>query len=245
MRVLVFNQKSGVGKTTTVMNVAAGLLRCGVGSVTVADLDPAMHLTRALGHDGDSGGWDVESWLEGVPGNPLDIETEPGLALIPGNPAPAEDRTASVGLMTSGGEWLLLDAPPSWSPRIEAVMRGADLILCPLEPDFLGMQEVNRLLRTMQSVEIGWDRLRILLTRFNSRLAVHREVRARLRERFGDEIVLTVPIRSSVRLADETEQGTTIFNHAPKSVGAYDYLALAERLSGRRKASSTRRRTRP
>ena len=227
MRVLVFNQKGGVGKTTTAINLAAALLRRGVARVMLADLDPQMHLTAGLGHLQPGFGWSVTDWLSAVPGEPLAC-AEPGLWLVPGAPG-AELPHLAGSLDPLGAEWLVMDAAPSWSPALARIMAEADVILCPLEPDFLGLQGLNRLLRVMSEAGVSRDRLRLLPTRFDTRLAVHREVRGRLEARFGD-MLLPCVIRRSVRLSEAPGHGVSIFVHAPRSSGAADHLALATAL---------------
>ena len=105
----------------------------------------------------------------------------------------------------------------------------ADIVLCPLEPDFLGLQGLNRLLRVMSEAGVPRSRLRLLTTRYDARLAVHREVRGRLQARFGD-MLLPCAIRRSVRLSEAPGHGVSVFRHAPRSSGATDHLALAEAL---------------
>jgi chromosome partitioning protein len=228
MRVLVFNQKGGVGKTTTAINLGAALLRRGVAPVLLVDLDPQMHLTAGLGHLAPGFDWAVADWLAGRPGTAL-TTAEPGLMVVPGSPLGGlADVPPMAGLPDAfGADWVVMDAPPTWSPALAAMMAQADLILCPLEPDFLGLQGLNRLLRGMTDAGFGWDRLRLLLTRFDPRLSVHAEVRGRLEQRFG-ATVLPRPIRRSVRLAEAPGQGVSIFRHAPRSAAATDYLALAD-----------------
>ncbi|PWK60384.1 ParA family protein [Roseicyclus mahoneyensis] len=228
MRVLVFNQKGGVGKTTTTINLGAALLRQGVGRVVLADLDPQMHLTAGLGHMRPAFGWHVTDWLAGRAGSPL-ATAEPGLWLVPGSSI--DDQTIPDSPPDDfGADWLVLDAPPTWSPRLGKIMAQADLILCPLEPDFLGLQGLNRLLHTMTEAGVARDRLRLLLTRFDPRLGVHREVQARLMARFGGA-VLRCAIRRSVRLSEAPGYGVSVFGHAPRCGGALDYLALAQALT--------------
>jgi chromosome partitioning protein len=74
---------------------------------------------------------------------------------------------------------------------------------------------------------VSWDRLNLLICRYSDRLAVHREVRARLAERFGTRGLMPIVIRNSVRLAEAPGLGQTIYGHAPSSTGAADYSALA------------------
>ena len=231
MRVMICNQKGGVGKTTTAVNLGAALARAGAGRVLLVDLDPQMHLTASLGLQSE--GWDVADWLSGRAGRPLAVPDEPGLFLVPGASEAVADLPADPA--AAGFDWLVIDAPPNWSDAIAGLMRGADIVLCPLEPDFLGLQGLNRLLRTMQAAGLDWGRLRLLATRVSDRLAVHREVRARPAERFG-ETLLPVAIRASVKLAEAPGRGRTIFTHAPASTGAADHADLARLLmqDGRR-----------
>ncbi|WP_198402418.1 ParA family protein [Rhodobacter sp. CZR27] len=235
MRVMICNQKGGVGKTTTAANLGAALARAGGGRVLLVDLDPQMHLTASLGLSGTEGGWTVADWLAGRPGRPASVPGEADLWLVPGAPEPVDMPEGSADPAMCGADWLVIDAPPNWSGAIARLMQGADLVLCPLEPDFLGLQGLNRLLRTMQAAGLDWSRLRLLATRVSDRLAVHREVRARLAERFGESF-LPVAIRTSVKLAEAPGRGRTIFTHAPGSTGAADHAELARLLmqDGRR-----------
>lgn len=193
------------------------------------DADPQMHLTAGLGYLEPGFDWTVEDWLAQHAGAPVAIAHEAGLSLVPGSPA---QPACPGGLPARSHPWEIIDAPPSCSDLTCAMMRDADLVLAPLEPDFLGLQGINRLLRTMRQNGVGWDRLRLLLTRYNGRLTVHREVRARLAEQFGAQVLAPDPIRISVRLAEAPGQGRSIFGHAPRSTGARDHLALARFLTG-------------
>jgi chromosome partitioning protein len=228
MRVLIYNQKGGVGKTTTAANLGAALARAGAGRIVLADLDPQMHLTASLGQAGRSG-WTVRDWREGRAGEPDPVEGEAGLFLVRGHADPlAEEAIPAHAALAA--DWLIYDAPPGWNGELAALMAAADLILSPLEADFLGLNGVSRLMRQMQEAGVPWERLALLVCRYSDRLAVHREVRARLAERFGTQGLLPHVIRNSVRLAEAPGQGRTVFRHAPTSTGAADYAALARHL---------------
>lgn len=223
MRILIHNQKGGVGKTTTAANLGAALLRAGAGRVVLADLDPQMHLTAALGIAPGMTDWTVADWLAGRPGAPRALAE--GMGLIAGHPQPL----AMAAVPETDADWLLIDAAPAWTAQTAALMAACDIVLCPLEPDFLGLHGVSRLLRQMDEAGVPRSRLRLLVTRFNARLALHRQARARLTESFGAS-VLPVAIRNSVKLAEAPGQGVTVFAHAPDSSGAADHLALAAAL---------------
>ena len=231
MRVLVFNQKGGDGKTTSAVNLAAGLARVCGQTVTLVDLDPQMHLTAGLGFFGEEQSPNVTDWLKGDENEPLHIEAEGELYLVPGSSAEREVDSFVVPERTEG-EWLIMDAPPVWSPLLESALQQADFVLTPLEPDFLDLQGINRVMRTMQDVEIEWSKLRILISRFNGRQGVHREVRSRLAERFGAEMLVPLVIRNSAKLSEASGTGTSVFEHAPGSNGAQDYASLAKYFVG-------------
>lgn len=229
MRVLIYNQKGGVGKTTTAANLGAALVRAGAGRVVLVDLDPQMHLTASLGMAGSTG-WTVRDWRAGQAGDAPAVPHEPGLHLVPGHSdGPPEDETA-IDRPALAADWLIHDAAPGWNAEVAALMASADLVLSPLEADFLGLNGVSRLMLQMQEVGVSWDRLALLICRYSDRLAVHREVRARLAERFGTQGLLPHVIRNSVRLAEAPGHGSTVFRHAPSSTGAADYAALARHL---------------
>lgn len=225
MRVLVHTQKGGVGKTTTAINLAAALRRHGHGErVFLVDLDPQQHLTAMILPPSPEEEADMPS---DAPPGVRPVTGEAGLFLLPG-PSP----TGAEGFAPPGdrdADWTIVDTPPNWSPQVAEASLWADLILCPLEPDFLGMSGIGRLLEQTAAHGLEQGKLRFLLTRFNARLALHNEVRDRLAARFGDQF-LGVEIRNSVKLAEAPGMGRTIFAHAPRSTGATDYHALADAL---------------
>lgn len=229
MRVLIYNQKGGCGKTTTAINLGAALARLGDRTVTLVDLDPQTHLTAALGRRAGRPTWTVTQWLAGVPGSALPVSER--LFLVPGD-CDAHDTRPVANPLSGRDGIVLVDAPPVWNDTVGRLMAECDVILTPLEPDFFGMQGFNRLLHTMKQHGVPWARLRILVCRYVDRLMIHREVRERLGQLFKKEALLPVAIRNSVRLAEAPGFGLHIFDHAPNSTGASDYEAAASILLG-------------
>lgn len=225
MKILIFNQKGGVGKTTTALNLGAGLARASHKTVTLVDLDPQTHLTAAMGLRAETLPWNVSHWLAGDRQFQAEVISDQ-LQLIAGDCNPAMQRPLNAPLMTTT-DYVVIDAPPMWTPEVAALMQLCDWVLTPMEPEFLSMQGISRLMQRMEMEQIPWSRLRLLLCRYDDRLVVHREVRARLAERFGQHLLAEV-IRNNVRLAESPSYGQSIFDYAPNSAGAEDYSALVK-----------------
>ena len=245
MRVLIYNQKGGVGKTTSAINLSAALAAEGQATLVV-DLDPQMHPTAAVGEmagsGADSGSGTAEDWLAGREVVPR--KRSSGMAIVPGSANVLSGPIDETALRHPASDWLIMDAPPGWSEPLGQIARLCDMVICPLEPDFLGLNGLNQLLRRLSDVGFERERLRVLISRYSNRLAVHREVRGKLIDRFGSDIVLPVVIRSSVRLAEAPGLGQTVFEYAPKSTGASDYAQLARTLISQRSLARSQGRPR-
>ena len=223
MNILIFNQKGGVGKTTTALNLGVGLSRLGKNRVTLVDLDPQTHLTVALGFQTERFTWNVTDWLTGRVGEPQIIDER--LSLIAGH----YDFSDAVEFTTvpNRNGVVIIDSPPVWNKTVARLMEQVDWIITPLEPEFMSTQGVSCLIKSMEKNHISREKLRLLLCRYDTRLITHREIREKLQQRFGDNLLGCV-IRKSVRLAESPSYGWSIFDYAPDSAGASDYTALTQ-----------------
>ncbi len=261
MRVIaVLNQKGGVGKTTTVVNIAAALAAMGL-KVVVIDLDPQAHLTIHLGLEPER----VESGSYGVLTQSAKFEEEvvfmrPNLWLLPANIdlVGAESELVSVvgreiilrqaiHTLQEKFDYCFIDCPPSLGLLTLNALAAADEILIPQQPHFLALQGLGKLLQTVELVnkrinpklKVRW----ILLCMFDSRVSLPNEVRSDIRQ-FLDSArgtdspwsqaeVLPVYIRRNIKLAEAPSYGQTIFEYEPSCHGAEDYKKVAELIAGR------------
>jgi len=253
--IAVLNQKGGVGKTTTVANIAAALAAAGL-KVVVIDLDPQAHLTIHLGLEPEN----IEAGSYNVLTKEAKFEQEillvrPNLWLLPANInlVGAESELVSVvGRETILREaikpvedkfdYLIIDCPPSLGLLTLNALAAAEEVLIPLQPHFLALQGFGKLLQTIELVNKRINpNLKvngILLCMFDSRASLPNEVKADI-EQFLDNArgtncawaqaqVFPCVIRTNIRLAEAPSYGKTIFEYEQDCHGAEDYRKVAE-----------------
>jgi len=257
-RIAVINQKGGVGKTTTCANLGAALALSGRRTVLV-DMDAQANLTLSLNVDAPPGSPSTYTVLLGESAfeDSLRPTSTPGLRLLPANIdlSGAElEVAATMGrehLMREAlGEWerrgrerdsgrapaeyLLFDCPPSLGLLSINALAAAEEVLIAIQTEFLALQGMSKLVEILKLLRKRLNpRLEIvgiLPCLYDSRLKLAREVLAEVRKYFPGQ-VLPCPVRSNVKLAEAPSFGKTIFEYAPESKGAHDYLSVAREIA--------------
>ncbi|MEW6314206.1 MAG: ParA family protein [Pseudomonadota bacterium] len=244
--ITVFNQKGGVGKTTSTLNLAFALALLKKNPCAL-DLDPQGHLTLACGVKGVSGEDSVFSFFS--QDKPLDqlVRTLPaGLSLIPasldlskidalyaGNPSiTTKLREGLRDKLRQNGVPILIDCCPMLGVLTLNALIAADRVLIPVAADFLSLQGVQRLDTALNVLETKLKRKferRVIVTRFDSRRRLSFEIYDILKKHFGGQLC-EARISENVSLAASPMHGKSIFAFAPHSPGAKDYRALTEEL---------------
>lgn len=256
--IALMNQKGGVGKTTTTVNLAAALAELGKRTLLI-DLDPQAHATLHLGVDPDQLERSVYDLLfdPDVDPNEVVVETRENLHLLPAevNLAAAEmelaaeqDRqrriTLAVRRLKTTYDYVLIDCPPSLGLLTLNALAFADEVFVPMQAHFLALQGVGKLLETVRLVSraVNVD-LRVggvILCMHDEQSRHTREVVADLEAFFeqargtdapwANARVLRPAIRRNIKLAECPSFGQTIFEYARWCPGALDYRQMAEGL---------------
>ncbi len=237
MILAIANQKGGVGKTTTAINLAASLAEKG-RRVLLADLDPQANATSGLG--AVPGEPDLGDYLLGdadfgevrLPLKDLGFDLAPAgerlLALVAAPPDPAAARRLSA--LGEGYDYVILDTPPSVGPLSLLALFAAGGVVVPLQTEYYALEGLAQLLRTLDEVRLRQNpRLRllgILLTMYDRRTVLARQVVEEVRKHFGDKVFEAV-IPRSVRLAEAPSFGLPVVHYAPGSPASWAYHAFA------------------
>lgn len=251
MRVLsLVNHKGGVGKTTSAVNLAAALALRGRRTLLI-DFDSQASATVHLGFRPGALERMVLDALTGeAPLEEVILETgTPGLDLVPADERLSQANVtlaAEVGretklkrrlkVLNRPYDFVLIDCPPSLSLLTINAIVASSHALIPVSPDFLslkGLAQLEEILaRVREGLEVELEVLAIVPTIVDHRKATTREALELLRQNFHD-LVSETEIRINVRLEEAPSHGQTIFEYAPKSVGAACYHRLAEEVLAR------------
>ncbi|MDB4670895.1 MAG: AAA family ATPase [Pirellulaceae bacterium] len=266
-KIAVINQKGGVGKTTTAVNLSAALASAGK-RVCVVDLDPQAHASLHLGISLQESTDSIYSVLTGdTPLQGVRVRVGDHLSVVP---AHIDLAAAEMELATEVGreiilrdkfeeddeefDYLILDCPPSLGVLTLNALTAASEVFLPLQPHFLALHGLSKLLKTIDLVgkrlNPGLKLTGIVFCMYDSGTKLAAEVSHDVKEFFSDQRVsntvwkearnFETMIRRNIRLAEAPSFGQSIFDYATHSNGAADYMALAAEVLQQELANSAR-----
>jgi chromosome partitioning protein len=243
----IANQKGGVGKTTTAVNVGAYLAASGK-RILLVDIDPQGNATSSLGVDKRAlthSTYDV--LIEDLPlVQVIHLTHRMGLDLVPSSPELAGAEVEMVGLISrefrlrralapvrDRYDWILIDCPPSLGLLTINALTAADAVLIPVQCEFLPLEGLSQLQHTIglvhDNLNQNLDIRGVVLTMYDTRTNLAQQVVEEVRKFYGVRVFATI-IPRNVRLSEAPSYGEPIIDYAPGSSGGLAYRSLANEI---------------
>jgi len=243
----ISNHKGGVGKTTSAINIGAGLNLL-KKKVLLIDLDPQANLTQSLGLINEPiniygalrgeyklqpieilKGLDIIPSTLDLSGAEIELSSEPGREYI---------LKELIEPLRASYDFIIIDSPPSLGLLTINSFTASDEILIPLQAQYLALQGLAKLVEVVDKIKgrlnKGLKVGGVFITQYDSRKVLNRDVVDTIQAHFKDEVFKT-KIRDNIALAEAPAQGLDIFRYSSKSYGAEDYLALSKEVLKRSK----------
>ena len=248
----VANQKGGVGKTTTTVNIAAALSMGGL-RVLVVDLDPQGNASTALGvpHRDNEGIYEVLMGNNQISSVIQKVAGFPALDCVPSNSSLANAEVNLVSMVarelrlkeaideiSPNYDYIFIDCPPSLGLLTINALAAARELLIPIQTEYYALEGLSQLLETYGVVKkrlnANLDLSTIVLTMFDGRTRLSNDVAANVRAHFPNELI-DIPIPRAVRVSEAPSYNQTVMTYDPLSPGAIAYMQVAREIAERGK----------